>query len=102
QATSDGVYVSHSHSPLQCAAVAAAVYEKLEQSPDIAQLKDVLIGVGTTSCQEDRWSQELLACFNSAAGDKEIEACAELVSPEQKENFGHRFRNAFSPAAAAP
>jgi hypothetical protein len=96
-------YVPHTRQTLQCGAVAAAVVERLDHSGNgnIAQFKDVLIGVGTTSCQEDGWSQELLVCFNDAAGDKEVQACVELLSQEQKDKFGARFRSAFSGGAAA-
>jgi hypothetical protein len=86
-------YFSRAPSGLECTTVMQSVVEKYDPTNSGLQgLRPVLLQVGIASCQEDSWPQELLECFRDADGEKDIQACAERMSQDQRHKFEERFR----------
>jgi hypothetical protein len=93
QTSSDEVaYVPRSRAKLDCVSVVDSFADKFDKGDSFKGLRPVLIDVGKTSCIEDGWSETLLACFNDATDEKDIQACYEGMPQEQRDKFGERFR----------
>jgi len=92
-APTEAPYFSHAKTGLECTSVMQSVVDKYDPSNSGLQgLRPVLLEVGIASCQEDSWPEELLECFRDANDDKEIQACAERMSQDQRPKFEERFR----------
>jgi len=93
QTSSDEVaYFPRSPVKLSCVSVVESVADKFDKGDSFKGLRPVLIEVGKTSCVEDGWSETLLACFNDANDEKDVEGCIESMPHEQRDKFGERFR----------
>jgi hypothetical protein len=91
--TPEVAYYSHAKPRLACDKVVAEAVERYAQNnPSIQTLKTVLLEVGTTSCQDDGWSEDTLICFQEAADEKGMTRCFDSLTEEQRDKFGARLR----------
>jgi hypothetical protein len=58
--------------------------EAMEQMKTIG---DKLRGVLISSCQADKWSADILACFETATDQPSIKKCREKLPPEQAQHL---------------
>ncbi len=58
--------------------------EMMEQMKSIG---DKLRGVLVSSCQADKWSAEVLGCFQTAADQPSIKNCREKLPPDQAQRL---------------
>lgn len=51
--------------------------------PALKAIADKLRGIYLSSCKADKWSADVLACFNTATTQPAIKACRQKLPPEQ-------------------
>jgi hypothetical protein len=66
-----------------CSAAIAKGLEGLGARGEATGVKEKLQGIYTKRCTEDKWSADVLACFESAAGMAAMKACRGKLPPEQ-------------------
>ena len=62
------------------------VMQRDDQKASAAEVAQV-VDVYKLRCGEDRWGDEVRACYGTIKVDTEVEGCGKLLSPEQKASF---------------
>jgi hypothetical protein len=87
--------------PAACAAAISKGIAGLGAGPEASVVKDKLQSIYVKHCTENKWSAEVLQCFETASGMGSMKACRAKLPPEQSAKLQAEIVSTMASAGAA-
>jgi hypothetical protein len=78
------------------------LHDELANVPDFADKLDMIHDVAIASCEETKWSLEVMRCFGDTQDNTALAQCQSLLTIEQTSDLARRMTMVMSGAVAPP
>ncbi len=78
------------------------LHDELSSLPDFAEKLEQIHGVAIASCEETRWSPEVMRCFGDTVDNTALAQCQSLLTMDQTADLARRVTEVVSGPVSPP
>ncbi|CAN5664342.1 hypothetical protein BH11MYX1_BH11MYX1_44150 [soil metagenome] len=78
------------------------LHDELANVPDFADKLDTIHDIAVASCDETKWSPEVMRCFSATQDNTALAQCQSLLTMDQTSDLARRMTEVMSGAVSPP